>query len=81
MESIAFKLALVGIGVLILTLPIHMVVKRRIYTWGCILIALNFLSQSYMVMKEISLPYIAMPNVVLLVYFTFLVNYNALKQK
>ncbi|MBD3156682.1 hypothetical protein GF369_02525 [Candidatus Peregrinibacteria bacterium] len=81
MQDTAFYLAIAGLIALILTLPIHMVVKERMYTWGGIIVSLNLFAQSFMVLKEISLPYIAMPNVVLLAYLLWGISYNVLKQK
>ena len=68
LHEVAFHIAIAGLIVLVASLPILIFMKDRWMAWGTVLVAFNFLSQSVMVLKDISFPYIAMPNLVLSAY-------------
>lgn len=83
MHELAFNLAIAGFLVLVASLPIRIFSKEKWLAWGAVVIAFNFLSQGYMVLKDITFPFIAIPNIVLFGYlvFCFIKMYSKDKQK
>lgn len=70
MRDTAFQLALGGIASLFFGL-ILILAKWRLEAWFLVSLGINFFVQSYMVVKNINLPYIAIPNLFLVVYAIF----------
>jgi hypothetical protein len=81
MHETAFHFYIGGFIVLVASLPIMVFLKDRWIGWGAVVVAFNFLSQGYMVNEGISLPYIAMPNLVMFLYLLFFFFRTIIKHK